>query len=139
MISAFVLDASIAFAWVYPGQATPASENLLKLVKSGTVAVVPPLWYLEVSNGLLVAQRRKMISPAQRWEAVDGVSDLALVADDADPRSSFGRTARLAEQHGLSVYDAAYLEVALRRSLPLGSRDGALLAVARQCGVAVVP
>ena len=139
MTSEFVLDASIAFAWVYPGQATPASENLLKLVESGTVAVVPPLWFLEVSNGLLVAQHRKLISPAQRREALDGLSALALVANDADPRSAFGRTTTLAEQHGLSVYDAAYLEVALRRSIPLGSRDRALLVVARQCGVAVVP
>ena len=139
MTSAFVLDASIAFAWVYPGQATPESETLLKLVMSGTVAVVPPLWYLEVSKGLLVGQRRKLISPAQRREALDGLSTLALVADEADPRSAFGRTTTLAEQHALSVYDAAYLEVALRRGLPLGSLDQALLAVARQCGVAVVP
>ena len=116
-----------------------ASEVLLKLVKSGTVAVVPPVGLLEVSNGLLVAQRRKLISPAHRREALDELSALALVADEADPRSAFGRIATLAEQHELSVYDAACLEVALRRSLPLGSRDRALLEVARQCGVAIVP
>ena len=139
MISTFVLDASMAFAWVYPGQATPESETLLKLVKSGTVAVVPPLWYLEVSNGLLVGQRRKLISPALRREALDRLSTLALVSDEADPHSAFGTTTTLADEHGLSVYDAAYLEVALRLGLPLGSRDQSLLAVARRCGVAVVP
>ena len=111
MISAFVLDASIAFAWVYPGQATPESETLLKLVKSGTVAVLPPLWCLEVSNGLLVGQRRKLISAAQRREALDGLSTLALVSDEADPGSVFGRTTTLVEHHGLSVYDAACLEL----------------------------
>ncbi len=139
MISAFVLDASIAFAWIYPGQATPASETLLELVESGTVAVVPSLWFLEVSNGLLAAQRRKLITPAERRQGLDGLSALALAVDEHDSRSVFGRTTTLAEQHGLSVYDATYLEVALRRSLPLGSRDRVLLAVARQCGVTVVP
>ncbi len=139
MISAFVLDASIAFAWVYPCQASPASETLLEFVESGTVAVVPSLWFLEVSNGLLAAQRRKLITTAERRQALDGLSALALAVDDHDPRSAFGRTTTLAEQHGLSVYDATYLEVALRRSLPLGSKDRALLAVARQCGVTVVP
>lgn len=139
MISAFVLDASIAFAWVYPSQATAASETLLDLVESGTVAVVPPLWFLEVSNGLLVAQRRKLITPVERRQALDRLSALAFIADQPDPRSAFGRIAALAEQHGLSVYDTAYLEVALRRGLPLASRDQALVAVARQCGVTLVP
>ena len=138
MIPAFVLDASMAFAWVYPGQATSESESLLKLVESGTVAVVPPLWFLEVSNGLLAAQRRKLVTPAERRQALDGLAALALTVDQHDPRSAFERTATLAEQHGLSVYDATYLEVAFRRSLALGSRDRALLAVARQCGVNVV-
>lgn len=138
MSEGFVLDASIAFAWVYPGQATPVSETLLGLVESGAVGVVPPLWFLEVSNGLLVAQRRKLITPAERQQALDGLSALALAVDEPDPRSAFDRTAALAEQQGLSVYDAAYLEVALRRGLPLGSRDRALMAAARQCGVTVL-
>ena len=138
MNPAFVLDASMAFAWVYPGQATYESEALLELVESGTVAVVPPLWFLEVSNGLLAAQRRKLVTPAERRQALDGLAALALTVDQHDPRSSFGRTATLAEQHGLSVYDATYLEVALRRSLAFGSRDRALLAAARQCGVTIV-
>ena len=62
MSGAFVVDASMALAWVYPSQATPASQSLLGLVESGTVDVVPPLWFLKVSNGLLVAQRRKLIT-----------------------------------------------------------------------------
>ena len=137
MSEAFVLDASIAFAWVYPGQATRTSETLLGLVESGTVGVVPPLWFLEVSNGLLVAQRRKLIAPAERLRALDRLSALALAVDEHDPRGAFGRTAAIADQQGLSVNDAAYLEVALRRDLPLGSRDRALLAAARRCGVTV--
>lgn len=137
MSEAFVLDASIAFAWFYPRQATPVSETLLGLVESGTVAVVPPLWFVEVSNGLLVAQRRELITRSERKQALDGLSSLALAVDEHDPRSAFDRTAALAEQQGLSVYDAAYLEVAMRRRLPLGSRDRALLAAARQCGVTV--
>lgn len=137
MSGAFVLDASIAFAWVYPVQSTAASETLLGLVESGAMGVVPPLWFLEVSNGLLVAQRRKLVTPAERQRAMEALSALALAVDEHDPRGAFGRTTALAEQHGLSVYDAAYLEVALRRGLPLASRDRALLAAAQQCGVEV--
>lgn len=138
MSEAFVLDASIAFAWVFPEQATPASETMLGSVESGAVAVVPPLWFLEISNGLLVAQRRNLITAIERRQALDGLSALALTVDEQDPRDAFGRTVTLAEQQGLSVYDATYLEVALRRGLPLGSRDHALLAAARRCGVTVI-
>ena len=138
MNEAFGLDASIAFAWVYPSQANSVSETLLGLLESGSVAVVPPLWFLDVSHGLLVAQRRKLPTPAERRQALRGLSALALAVDEHDPRDALGRTAALPEQHGLSVCDATYIEVALRRSLPLGSRDRALLTVASQCGVAVV-
>ena len=107
------------------------------LVESGTVGVVPPLWFLEVSNGLLVEQRRQLITPTERQQALDRLSAVALAVDEYDPRRAFGKILVLAEQQGLSVHDASYLEVALRRGLPLGSRDRALLVAARRCGVTV--
>ncbi len=137
MSGVFVVDASVAFAWVYPSQASPKTDALLKLIESGTVAVVPPLWFLEVANGLLAAQRRKLITAVVRRQALEQLSALDLTVDETGARGAFDRTSVLADQYGLSVYDAVYLEIALRRRLPLGTRDRALLKAADRCGVQV--
>ena len=131
----FVVDASMAFAWVLPNQASPEAEALLERIEAGAGAVVPTLWFLEVANGLLVAQRRKRITAPERMLALRRLSALALTVDEDDARDVFGRTSTLAEQHGLSVYDATYLELALRRNLPLGTRDRALRSAAERSGV----
>ena len=135
MSAAFVVDASMAFAWVLPSQASSAAEALLKRVEEGDEIVVPPLWFLEVANGLLVAERRKTLTAPERRLALERLSALALTIDEANARDAFGRTSALAEQHGLSVYDAAYLELALRRNLPLATRDRALHSAAERSGV----
>ncbi len=134
MSDAFVVDASMAFAWVKPSQASDESDALLERIEQGATAVVPPLWFLEVANGLLVAQRRKLLTAMERTRALDRLSGLALTVDDGDARIAFSRTSALAEEHGLSLYDAAYLEVALRRTLPIASRDETLLAAAARAG-----
>lgn len=135
MTTAFVLDASMAFAWVLPSQASTAAEALLKRVEEGDEVVVPPLWFLEVANGLLAAERRKTIAAPERRLALERLSGLALTIDETHARGAFGRTSALAEQYGLSVYDAAYLEVAIRRNLPLGTRDRALGLAAERSGI----
>ena len=135
MSAAFVVDASMACAWVLPNQASSATEESLKRVEDGDEVVVPPLWFLEVANGLLVAQRRKTITAPERKLALERLSALAPTIDEDNPRDAFGRTSALAEQYGLSVYDAAYLELALRRNLPLGTRDRALHSAAERSGI----
>ena len=135
MTAAFVVDASAAFAWVLPNQASPEAQVLLERIETGTVAVVPSLWFLEVANGLLVAQRRKRVTAPERTLALQRLSALALTVDEDDPLEVFGRTFTLAEQFGLSVYDAVYLELALRRNLPLVTRDRALRSAADRSGI----
>ena len=139
MSSGFVVDASMAFAWVKPSQASAASDALLEQIEQGATVVVPSLWFLEVANGLLVAQRRKLLTASERTRALARLSGLALTVDDVDARVAFDRTSALAMRHGLSVYDAAYLEVALRRTLPIASRDEALLSAAARAGANVIP
>ena len=131
----FVVDASMAFAWVLPSQASPAANALLERIKAGAGGVVPMFWYLEVANGLLVVDRRKVITGNQRQRSLERLAALRLTVDDGEARNAFGRTSALAEQHGLSVYDAAYLELALRRNLPLATRDRALHSAAQRSGV----
>lgn len=135
MSAAFVLDASMAFAWVLPSQASTAAETLLKRVEEGDEVVVLPLWFLEVANGLLAAERRKTITAPQRQLALDRLFALALTIDETHAQDACRRTSVLAEQHGLSVYDAAYLEVAIRRNLPLATRDRALRTAAEHSGI----
>lgn len=135
MNDAFVVDASVGFSWVYPGQASAKTDELLERIKSGATVVVPSLWFLEVANGLLAAERRRLLKRAERERALGMLSELPLVPDEDASRGAFGRTSALAREHGLSVYDAAYVETAARRKLPLGSRDLALRKAARKCGV----
>ena len=125
----------MAFAWVLPNQASSEAEALLERIEVGAEAIVPSLWFLEVANGLLVAQRRKRVTAPERMLALKRLSTLALTVDEDNARDVFGRTSTLAEQFGLSVYDAAYLELALRRNLPLGTRDRALRSAAQRSGL----
>ena len=138
MSASFVVDASVGFAWVYEDQATPETDRLLNELAAGAVAVVPAMWFLEVANVLLTAQRRHRLTPAQRRTALEKLGAMQFAVDDEGSRSAFGKTSDLAEKYGLTVYDAHYLEVALRRKLPLGSRDDALRHAARRCGVKVL-
>jgi predicted nucleic acid-binding protein len=97
--------------------------------------VVPTLWPFEVANSLLVLLRRKRILAEERERALGALVRLPLVVDDDGPRLALGSISELAAEHGLTVYDAAYLELAVRRKLPLASRDEALCKAARGCRV----
>ena len=135
MSTGFVVDASVGFAWVYHGQATPETDQWLNDVAAGATVIVPGLWYLEMSNVLLMAQRRHRLTTVQRQAALEKLTALQFTVDEEGTRHAFGKTSGLAEKHGLTIYDATYLELALRRSLPLATRDEALKTAAKQCGV----
>jgi predicted nucleic acid-binding protein len=131
----FIVDASVGFAWVYQGQATPETDKSLNDVAAGAAVIVPALWYLEMSNVLLIAQRRHRLTALQRKAALEKLDALQFTVDEEGARHAFGKTSELAEKYGLTIYDATYLELALRRSLPLATRDELLKTAARQCGV----
>lgn len=132
---AFVVDASVGFAWVYPGQATPETDDLLNTVADGAEVVVPALWFLEMANVLLIAQRRQRLTAAQRKIALGTLAAMQITMDDEGGRNAFDKISDLAEKYGLTIYDATYLELALRRSLPLASRDEALRNAAKRNGI----
>lgn len=100
--------------------------------------VVPVLWAFEVANALLVLLRRRVIQEGQYEEACQELAKLQSVIDDEGPRLALKETSRLAKAHSLSVYDAVYLELSLRRSLPLATRDAALNKAAKKAGVATL-
>lgn len=135
MSEGFIADSSVGVAWAVPSQASEATDQLLDEVAAGRPLVVPSLWPFEVANALLVLLRRRKILTEERDRALDALARLSMMVDDEGPRHAFQSTSDRAAEHGLSVYDAAYLELALRRKLPLASRDDALCNAAKGCRV----
>ncbi len=133
-MSAFVLDSSVALAWCFRSERTPATAALLgQAAASG--AWVPGLWHLEAANVLLGALRRQRIGAADLQEALTLLGDLLIHTDELTATRAMRETLALAQAHGLTTYDAAYLELAIRRRLPLATLDTALQHAARSCGV----
>jgi len=133
----FVVDASVAIAWVDRGQATVATQTLLSSLAEGAVFEVPSIWPLEVANALISLKRRGRLTERERRLASEWLRLLPHAIDSEASVMAFDVLSDLAAKHGLSVYDAAYLEMAGRRGLALVSKDGALVAAARKARVAV--
>ena len=114
------------------------AERLLADVEEGREFVVPVLWTFEIANGLLMLARRKLLTTEQCGRARRDLLGLNPVIDEDGPRQALAGIADLAERYTLSVYDGAYLELALRRRLPLASRDKALNRAARLAGVTLL-
>lgn len=135
----FVADASAAIAWVHPGQATASTQAMLEAIAEGAVFEVPSWWLLEVANVLPVLRRRGRITERERRLAVEHVLMLPHVVDGDGTSLAFTRLSELAAKYRLSIYDAAYLELAMRRNLPLATKDGPLSNAARKARVATWP
>jgi len=131
----FTVDASIGVAWVHPAQATSGSQALLQALGEGARAHAPALWPLETANALLVLVRRGKLTEEERATALKALAQLAVTLDHEMASLAFTRLSALAFQHGLSIYDAAYLELALRKKLPLACKDGPLRGAAKRCRV----
>ena len=132
-----VLDSSLALAWIYGEETTDAVRRIFEIVAEDG-ALVPALWRLEVANSLTVAVRRGRIDVAFRDAAL---ADLALLDITTDPHTdAYGwtTTLHLADRFRLTLYHAAYLELAHRRSLPLASLDEELRTAGRALGVPVL-
>ncbi len=135
MTRAFVADASVAIGWVHPAQATPHTAAMLDAIEAGATLEVPALWPLEVANALTVLQRRRKLTDGERDVGLGWLRGLPLRIDYEMALLAFSRLSELASAHQLSVYDAAYLELAQRRRLALGCKDGPLRDAARRAGV----
>lgn len=132
-----VLDCSVAMSWCFEDQATPYSESVLDLL-AHQKALVPAHWPLEVTNVLLTAERKKILTEAQSARFTEILLSLPVEIDEKTSLKAFQETLSLARNHGLTSYDAAYLELAMRQGLPLATQDNALKKAAKKCGVRLV-
>jgi len=132
-----VLDSSVALGWCFEDQHTPAIELVLRQVVDAG-ALVPQVWPLEVLNGLATAERRGRLDSSTR-ERLEGFLRELPVALDADTAvDAWTRTVPLAHRFGLTIYAAAYLELAQRQQLPLASIDESLRQAATALGLTVL-
>jgi predicted nucleic acid-binding protein len=127
-----VIDASIAMAWCFEDEASNATDAVLDRLRDDE-AVVPALWRLEVTNVLLVAERRDRITEAQSTRFLDLLLQLRIRVDPSatDPNAVLA----IGRRHRLSAYDAAYLLLAERTASPLATLDRRLSAAAMAAGV----
>ncbi|MEX1076720.1 MAG: type II toxin-antitoxin system VapC family toxin [Pirellulales bacterium] len=132
-----IVDASVAVAWVHPAQSTPETQAMLAAVAAGAGLEVPALWPLEVANALLALKRRGRLTERERKRGLEQLRLLPQTVDHDMAAIAFNTLSELAVTYGLSVYDAAYLELAIRRKLPLACKDGPLLAAAKKAGIRV--
>jgi predicted nucleic acid-binding protein len=132
---AFVLDGSVTLVWAFEDETEDYAESVLDALGKMS-AIVPAVWPLEVANALLIGERRNRISEAKVAQFLALLQTLPIATDDETAVRAWQDTLHLARLHELTVYDAAYLEVAVRLGLPLASLDDKLKEAAAAAGVA---
>ena len=130
----FVLDCSATLPWVFASEATAATRALQDDLARDGKAWVPALWHLELGNVLLGAKRKGVLDQAGIEKFLSTLALYEIEVDGETMSLAWSKTIGLAESHGLTVYDAAYLELSLRKGLPLASLDEPLRKAMRQAG-----
>ena len=135
----FVVDSSLALSWCFDDEATEPTQAVLDLFLEGARAVVPPLWVWECNNILTLAERAKRITSAQKLEKISLLRALPIDFDASAQDQCWTVTADIAQAQKMSIYDASYLELALRLNLALGSLDSELRASGKRVGAKILP
>ncbi len=130
----FVLDGSVTVSWAFEDESDAYADSVGDALPDAK-AFVPSLWHLEVGNALLVGERRARIAEAQVTQFLTLLQSQPITVDEETAARVWTETLHLARTHRLSVYDASYLELAIRRDLPLATLDDELRAAAAALGV----
>jgi predicted nucleic acid-binding protein len=135
----FAVDSSFALAWVFKDETTPETDKVLDSLGQGAKALVPALWRWEIANALLTAEKRKRATMAELNGHLLLLRSLPIEVDETAHDQAWNVTHSLAQKHKLTSYDAAYLELAIRRGLPLATLDSDLVAAAKVENVHLLP
>jgi len=135
--AAFIVDCSIAMTWLFTDEATPKTAALLRRLASET-ALVPAWWFVEVTNVIALAEKKTRITAAQSNAFIADLGQLDIDIDSDAPARAFAHLLPLCRTHQLTSYDAMYLELAVRRGLPLATLDADLRKAAKALGVALL-
>lgn len=134
MSARFVVDNSVVMSWCFEDEGNSYAEAVLESLEAGE-AIVPAIWPLEVGNVLLVAERRKPLSQASAVRFLALLGGLPITVEQEPPERTLKEIVSLAREHGLSTYDASYLDLAMRLDLPLATQDASLMKAAKKCKV----
>ncbi|MEA3429187.1 MAG: type II toxin-antitoxin system VapC family toxin [Thermodesulfobacteriota bacterium] len=132
----FVVDNSVVMSWCFKDEISQYADTILDSLEVST-AVVPSIWPLEVGNILLVAERRKRLSQADSARFIALLTELPITIEQEPPERMMKEILALAREHQLSSYDASYLDLAMRKGLPIATLDNALLAAAKRSQVPI--
>jgi predicted nucleic acid-binding protein len=134
MSTRFVVDNSVVMSWCFEDEGDGYAEAVLESLYTGE-AFVPAIWPLEVGNVLLVAKRKKRLSEASVVRFLELMGGLPITIEQEAPERMLKEIVSLAREHGLSTYDASYLDLAMRLGLPIATRDEPLARAAKKCRV----
>ena len=141
--STIVLDNSINSRFLWPDNENPANNNyalnVIQHAASGAVFYVPTIWHYELTQVAYPLTRKKMVTQAAVYAYFNQLADLPIMTDSLSHACNNSASYALCLQYGLSSYDSAYLELALRRDAYLATNDEALIKAANQAGVALFP
>jgi predicted nucleic acid-binding protein len=133
----FVVDNSVVMTWCFNDKANKYSDAILDSLNTST-AFVPSIWPLEVGNILLVAERRKRLREADSIRFIALIAELPIVIEQEQPERMMKDILALARKHKISTYDASYLDLAMRKGIPIASLDKDLRKAARRSRVAIL-
>ncbi len=133
----FIIDNSVIMAWCFKDETNQYADSVLDRLEDAT-GFVPSIWPLEVCNVLLVAERRKRIGEAGSTRFIALLTELPIVVEQESPERMLKEIFAIARKHKLSSYDASYLDLAMRKGLPLATLDNNLIAAAKRSQVAIV-
>lgn len=130
----FVLDCSVTMAWCFEDESSEFTVNALRSLEKAT-AIVPTIWSLEVANVLLLAKKHKRLNEIKAASFIGALSSLPIIIDPSTSFRAMHNIFVLAEESNLTIYDAAYLELALREKIPLLTLDKGLIKAAKKLNI----
>ena len=133
----FVIDNSVVMSWCFEDASSQYADAILGSLEVST-AIVPSIWLLEIGNVLLVAERKKRLSEADSARFIALLTELPIAIEQEPPGRMFKEILALAREHRLSSYDASYLDLAMRRGLPIATLDNGLISAAKRVQVPIV-
>lgn len=137
-MSRFVVDASVVLTWCFPDENSAVAQRVAQMFKQGDSAIAPSFWPHEILNGLLVGEKRKRISGGLVQAFLTDLATLPIVLQPASAEWVFEQIHILCREQGLTAYDAAYLNLAKAKGLPLATLDEDLIRACAKTGVEIV-
>ena len=134
MIEQFVVDTSIVMAWCFKDENDDHADAILDLLQNSNT-VVPSIWPLEITNVLLVAERKKRLKRKDGYRFLSLLAELPITVEQDSYQRMFGEIFALAHMYGLSSYDASYLDLAMRKGIPLATADKTLRNAAKKARI----